>query len=50
VSNGIISDLDWFPTLIAAAGDPNITDELLKEKQLGEKTFEVHLDGYNQLA
>ena len=30
VSNGIISGLDWFPTLVAAAGNPNITNELLK--------------------
>jgi arylsulfatase A-like enzyme len=49
VSNGIMSGLDWFPTLVAAAGNPSITDELLKGKQLGEKTFKVHLDGYNQL-
>jgi arylsulfatase len=50
VSNGIMSGLDWFPTLVAAAGDPNITDELLKGKQLGDRTYKVHLDGYNQLV
>jgi arylsulfatase len=49
VENGIISGLDWFPTFVAAAGDPNITDELLKGKQLGDRTYKVHLDGYNQL-
>jgi arylsulfatase A-like enzyme len=49
VENGIISGLDWFPTFVAAAGNPNITDELLKGKQLGETNFKVHLDGYNQL-
>ena len=48
VSNGIISGLDWFPTLVAAAGNPNITNELLQGKQLGDKTFKVHLDGYDQ--
>jgi arylsulfatase A-like enzyme len=48
VSNGIISGLDWFPTLVAAAGNPNITNELLQGKQLGDRTFKVHLDGYDQ--
>ena len=47
-SNGIISGLDWFPTLVAAAGNPNITDELLKGKQMGDRTYKVHLDGYDQ--
>ena len=49
VENGIISGLDWFPTLVAAAGNPNITSELLAGKQIGDQTFKVHLDGYNQL-
>ena len=49
VENGIFSGLDWFPTLLAAAGAPNIKDELLKGKQLGDQNFKVHLDGYNQL-
>ena len=49
VENGIISGLDWFPTLLAAAGNPNIGDELKKGKQLGERTYKVHLDGYNQM-
>jgi arylsulfatase len=49
VENSIISGLDWFPTLVAAAGNPNITAELLSGKQLGDQTFKVHLDGYNQL-
>ncbi|MGY3175360.1 arylsulfatase A-like enzyme [Pseudomonas sp. TE12234] len=48
VANGIISGLDWFPTLVAAAGNPNITAELLKGKQLGDTTYKVHLDGYDQ--
>ena len=48
VENGIFSGLDWFPTLLAAAGDPGITDELLKGKQIGDRTYKVHLDGYDQ--
>ena len=48
IENGIFSGLDWFPTLLAAAGDPNITDELLKGKQIGDRTYKVHLDGYDQ--
>jgi arylsulfatase len=49
VENGIVSGLDWFPTLVAAAGDPNITEELLKGKQIGGQNYKVHLDGYNQM-
>jgi arylsulfatase len=48
VENGIISGLDWFPTFVAAAGNPNIVDELKKGKQLGDRTYKVHLDGYDQ--
>jgi arylsulfatase A-like enzyme len=49
VENSIISGLDWFPTLVAAAGNANVTAELLSGKKLGDQTFKVHLDGYNQL-
>lgn len=49
VSNEIFSGLDWFPTLLAAAGDKDIKDRLLKGTDVGGKTFKVHLDGYNQL-
>ena len=49
VENALMSGLDWFPTLVAAAGNPNIVDELKKGKQLGDQNFKVHLDGYNQL-
>ena len=49
VQNGIMSGLDWLPTLAAAAGNPNISDELKQGKQLGERKYKVHLDGYNQL-
>jgi hypothetical protein len=50
MSNKIVSGLDWFPTLLAAAGDPNIRDKLLKGYGAAGKTFKVHLDGYNQLS
>ena len=49
VENGIISGLDWFPTLLAAAGNPNITDQLLAGVQLGDRSYKNHLDGYNQM-
>jgi arylsulfatase A-like enzyme len=49
VENGIVSGLDWFPTFVAAAGNPNIAEELKKGKQLGDRTYKVHLDGYNQM-
>jgi arylsulfatase len=49
VENGIVSGLDWFPTLLAAAGNPNITDQLLKGVKLGDRTYKNHLDGYNQM-
>jgi arylsulfatase A-like enzyme len=50
VSNGIISGLDWFPTFLTAAGNPNITDQLLKGVKLGDRTYKNHLDGYDQTA
>ena len=49
VENGIISGLDWFPTFVAAAGNPNIKEELLKGKTVGDKTYKNHLDSYNQM-
>jgi arylsulfatase len=48
VENGIASGLDWFPTFVAAAGNPNIVEELKKGKQIGDRTYKVHLDGYDQ--
>jgi arylsulfatase len=47
--NGIGSHEDWLPTLLAAAGEPQITEKLLNGHTAGEKTFKVHLDGYNML-
>ena len=49
ISNDIMSHMDWLPTLVAAAGDPDINKKLLKGYKAGEKEFKVHLDGYNFL-
>jgi arylsulfatase len=49
VQNGIFSGMDWLPTFVAAAGNPNITEELLKGKTIGDRTYKNHLDGYNQM-
>ena len=51
VNNEIFSGLDWFPTLLAAAGDTDVKDRLLKgwAPKTGGTTFKNHLDGYNQL-
>jgi arylsulfatase A-like enzyme len=49
VSNEIVSGLDWFPTLLAVAGDTGVKDRLLKGWDAGGRTYKVHLDGYNQL-
>ncbi|MGQ0593772.1 MAG: arylsulfatase [Gammaproteobacteria bacterium] len=51
VSNEMFSGLDWFPTLLAAAGDTEVKDKLLKgwAPTSGGTSFKVHLDGYNQL-
>jgi arylsulfatase A-like enzyme len=50
VQNGIFSGLDWFPTFLDAAGNPDITDQLLKGVTLGDRTYKNHLDGYDQMA
>ena len=49
VSNDIISHLDWMPTLLAAAGAPDVKDKLLTGYKAAGRNFKVHLDGYNQL-
>ena len=49
VLNGIVSHIDMLPTLLAAAGDPDITKKLLQGVKVGEKKFNVHIDGYNVL-
>jgi arylsulfatase A-like enzyme len=50
VQNGIMSGLDWLPTFAAIAGNPNITDQLLKGVKFGDRTYKNHLDGYDQTA
>src|SRR5215472_11372670 len=47
VCNDIVAHLDWLPTLLAMAGDTEITQELLKGYKAGDMTYKVHLDGYN---
>ena len=49
VSNEIMSVMDWFPTYLAAAGNPNINENLLKGVTENGRTYKVHLDGYNML-
>ena len=49
VSNEIVSHHDWLPTFLAAAGEPDIKEKLLAGHEAGEKTFRVHLDGFNLL-
>ena len=49
VTTEMFSGLDWFPTLLAAVGDPTIKDRLLKGASISGTNFKVHLDGYNQL-
>lgn len=50
VANGIMSGMDWFPTFVAAAGNPTLTQELLKGKSIDGQDYKVHLDGYDQTA
>lgn len=49
ISNEIMSHLDWMPTLLAAAGVPDIKEKLLKGLKVDKKEFKLHLDGYNFL-
>jgi len=49
VSNQIMSHLDWMPTLLAAAGEPDVKEKLLGGYKADGKDFKVHLDGYNFL-
>ena len=49
ICNEIMSHMDWLPTLLAAAGEPDIKEKLKAGHQAGDKTFKVHLDGYNFL-
>ena len=49
VSNEMMAHLDWMPTLLAAAGVPDVKEKLLTGYTAAGKTFKVHLDGYNML-
>jgi arylsulfatase A-like enzyme len=49
VLNGIVSHIDMLPTFLAAAGDADVTAKLLKGYKVGDKTFKVHIDGYNMI-
>ncbi len=49
VVNDIGAHEDMLPTLLAAAGDPGVKDDLLKGKKVGDRSFKVHLDGYDLL-
>jgi len=49
VSNDIVSHLDMLPTILAAAGVPDVKEKLLKGLKAGDETYKVHLDGYNML-
>jgi arylsulfatase A-like enzyme len=47
--NGIGAHEDMIPTLLAAAGGATVKEDLLKGRKIGDMTYKVHLDGYNQL-
>ncbi|MCU0985738.1 MAG: arylsulfatase [Acetobacteraceae bacterium] len=49
VINDIMSHQDWLPTLLAAAGEPEIKQKLRSGHQAGRRTYRVHIDGHNQL-
>ena len=49
ISNEIIAHQDWLPTILAAAGEPEIKEKLLEGHQIGDVEFKVHIDGYNFL-
>ena len=46
---GIVNHLDWLPTILVAAGEPEIKQTCLEGYQIGNKTFNMHLDGDNML-
>jgi len=46
--NDVLSHEDWLPTLMAAAGAPDVKEALAKGYKVGDRTYKVHLDGYDQ--
>jgi arylsulfatase len=49
INNDIYSHMDMLPSIMAAAGVPDVKEQLKKGMKVGNKTFKVHLDGYNAL-
>jgi arylsulfatase len=49
VLNGIVSHIDMFPTLLAIAGNPDVTQQLLDGTTVNGQAYHVHLDGYNMI-
>jgi arylsulfatase len=49
VLNGIVQHHDWLPTFLAAAGEPEIVEKLKAGHRIGDRTFKVHIDGYDLL-
>jgi arylsulfatase A-like enzyme len=49
ISNEIVQHHDWLPTFLAMAGEPDIVEKCKKGHKAGDKTFKIHLDGYNLL-
>jgi arylsulfatase len=47
INNNIGAHEDMLPTILAAVGDLNVKEDLLKGKKVGDMTYKVHLDGYN---
>jgi arylsulfatase len=49
VKNGIVTHQDWLPTFLAAAGEDDVKEKLLKGHKADGKSFKVHIDGFNML-
>jgi arylsulfatase len=49
ITNEIVHHMDWMPTFLAAAGEPDVKQKLLTGYHADDKTYKVHLDGYNVL-
>ena len=49
VVNGIVTHQDWLATFLAAAGEPDIKEKLLQGHTIGDRTYKVHIDGFNML-
>jgi arylsulfatase A-like enzyme len=50
ISNEIVQHHDWLPTFLAMAGEPDIIEKCKKGHKAGDKTFKIHIDGYNLLS